>query len=118
MLDLAVDRGAGLANWVAAEARFTTCMVDQIVPALGPGDLETVARLHGRSDAAPVLDEPYRQWVIEDDFVDGARPDLAAAGAELVEDVRPCETMKLRMHNGARSALAYLGRLAGRATVD
>jgi fructuronate reductase len=63
------------------------------------------------------MHEPFRQWVVEDDFVDGARPDLAAAGVELVADVTPFEHMKLRCLNGTHSALAYLGYLAGHETI-
>jgi fructuronate reductase len=46
-----------------------------------------------------------------------ARPDLAAAGVEMVDDVTPYEHMKLRMLNGTHSSLAYLGYLAGRETI-
>lgn len=56
--------------------------------------------------------EPFRQWVIEDNFVAG-RPEWEKAGAELVADVIPFEEMKLRMLNGSHSFLAYLGYLAG-----
>lgn len=56
--------------------------------------------------------EPFRQWVIEDNFVAG-RPEWEKAGAELVSDVLPYEEMKLRMLNGSHSFLAYLGYLAG-----
>jgi fructuronate reductase len=66
----------------------------------------------GAHDAAPVVAEPYIQWVIEDRFA-GARPRWEDAGAELVADVAPFETMKLRLLNGSHSTLAYLGYLAG-----
>ena len=36
---------------------------------------------------------------------------LAAAGVELVTDVKPFELMKLRLLNASHSALAYLGVL-------
>jgi hypothetical protein len=117
VLDLARAVDAGLADWIAAEGRFPSSMVDRIVPATTPADIERVERLTGRHDAAPVLHEPFRQWVVEDDFVDGARPDLGAVGVELVEDVTPYEHMKLRMLNGTHSALAYLGYLAGHETI-
>jgi fructuronate reductase len=39
------------------------------------------------------------------------------AGAQLVGDVAPFELMKLRLLNGAHSALAYLGALSGHATM-
>ncbi|MGY6632523.1 MAG: mannitol dehydrogenase family protein [Alkalilacustris sp.] len=117
VLDLAARIDPVLAEWIAAHGRFPSSMVDRIVPAIGEADIARVAALTGRHDAAPVLHEPFRQWVIEDDFVQGARPDLAAAGAQLVADVTPFEHMKLRMLNGTHSALAYLGYLAGHETI-
>src|SRR5690606_14448544 len=39
----------------------------------------------------------------------GPRPRWDEAGAAVVRDVHPYETAKLRMLNGAHSALAYLG---------
>ena len=92
-------------------------MVDRITPATTADDIARRASHSGRHDGAPVLVEPFSQWAIEDDFVNGARPDLAAAGAEMVADVTPHEHMKLRMLNGTHSALAYTGYLAGHATI-
>ena len=60
--------------------------------------------------------KPYTQWVIEDHFA-GARPAWERAGALLVDDVEPYETAKLRLLNGAHSAIAYLGFLCGHAHV-
>jgi fructuronate reductase len=59
-----------------------------------------------------VVGEPFRQWVIEDRFA-GARPAWDAAGAQFVDDVAPYELMKMRVLNGAQSALCGLGALAG-----
>jgi len=87
------------------------------VPATKPEEIERVAALTGRLDLSPVMHEPFRQWVVEDHFVGGARPDLGAVGVQLVRDVRPFELMKLRMLNGTHSALAYLGYLAGYETI-
>jgi fructuronate reductase len=117
VLALAREIDPALAEWIGEEGRFPATMVDRIVPATKPEDIETVARLTGWVDAAPVVHEPFRQWVIEDDFVDGAQPDWAAAGAQIVADVTPFEHMKLRMLNGTHSALAYLGYLAGHETI-
>ncbi len=117
ILDLARRIDPALADWIAEQGRFPATMVDRIVPATQSADIDRVAALTGRHDAAPVLHEPFRQWVIEDDFVAGDRPDLAAAGAQMVADVTPYEHMKLRMLNGTHSALAYLGYLAGHQTV-
>ncbi len=116
VLEFARALDAGLAEWIAAEGRFPATMVDRIVPATKPEDHARVAAL-GFDDAAPVVHEPFRQWVVEDDFVDAARPDFAAAGVQMVADVAPFELMKLRMLNGTHSALAYLGYLAGFETI-
>ena len=117
VLDLARQIDPALANWIADKGRFPSTMVDRIVPATKPEDLARVAALTGFHDAAPVLHEPFRQWVVEDDFVGGARPDLAAVGVQMVADVTAFEHMKLRMLNGTHSSLAYLGYLAGHETI-
>ncbi len=87
-------------------------MVDRIVPAVTADTLDKIEQLTGVRDPAGVACEPFRQWVIEDNFVAG-RPQWEKAGAELVTDVVPFEEMKLRMLNGSHSFLAYLGYLAG-----
>ncbi len=116
-LDFAHRLEPALADWIASEARFPSTMVDRIVPATTADTIATVQRLTGQTDAAPVQHEPFRQWVIEDDFVDSQRPDLAGVGVELVRDVTPYEHMKLRMLNGTHSSLAYLGYLSGHETI-
>ncbi|TKA96059.1 mannitol dehydrogenase family protein [Cereibacter changlensis] len=116
VLDLARRIDPALADWIEAEGRFPSTMVDRIVPATKPED---IARLQaqGIEDNLPVMHEPFSQWVVEDDFVGGERPDLGAVGVQLVEDVTPFEHMKLRMLNGTHSSLAYLGYLAGHETI-
>ncbi len=101
-----------LADWIAAEVAFPSCMVDRITPARTETTLADAARLTGHDDAAAIETEPFTQWVIEDRFPAG-RPDWEAGGALFVEDVAPYEQMKLRMLNGAHSMLAYSGFLAG-----
>ncbi|WP_421413486.1 mannitol dehydrogenase family protein [Serratia plymuthica] len=110
---LAQRQDAGLADWVRQNVRFPSTMVDRIVPAVTPETQRQLqALLGGVSDTVGVACEPFRQWVIEDDFPQG-RPEWERAGAELVGDVLPYEEMKLRMLNGSHSFLAYLGYLAG-----
>ena len=107
-----------LQRWIAENARFPCTMVDRITPATTQDDIARIAALTGCYDAAPVVHEPFAQWVIEDSFVADARPDWTAAGAELVPDVAFHEEMKLRMLNGAHSALAYTGYLTGYETIS
>lgn len=103
---------AGLPDWIAAQAAFPATMVDRIVPSATADDRADVAAMLGMRDLGAVVAEPFTQWVIEDSFA-AARPAWEKAGAQLVSDVAPYEKVKLRMLNGAHSALAYLGGLAG-----
>ncbi|RZM05539.1 MAG: mannitol dehydrogenase family protein, partial [Sphingomonas sp.] len=105
-----------LCRWVEAECTFPATMVDRIVPAVTAADLDRVEATSGLRDEGAIVTEPFRQWVIEDRFA-GPRPRWEVAGAQLVPDVGPYEAAKLRMLNGAHSALAYLGLLAGHAYV-
>ena len=102
----------GLADWIAADVAFPSTMVDRIVPATTPDDIAALAQRLGVEDRAMVKTEPFTQWVIEDRF-SGVRPDFAGLGAQLTEAVAPWEDAKLRLLNGAHSAIAYLGGLTG-----
>src|SRR5690606_8301856 len=102
------SRSAGLAAWFAAECACPATMVDRIVPATTPADLDALEQRLGLRDEGAVFTERFSQWVIEDRFA-GPRPGWEKVGAQLVGDVAPYETAKLRMLNGAHSALAYLG---------
>ena len=106
-----------LANWIDAHCSFPNSMVDRIVPRTTPADVAAISAALGAHDAWPVLGEPFFDWAVEDDFVAG-RPDWSVAGARFVDDAAPWERLKLRMVNGAHSSIAYLGLLAGWATVD
>jgi fructuronate reductase len=106
-----------LAAWIEHNVPFPSSMIDRIVPAQTPGDVALVEQLTGLHDAAPVMHEPFRQWVLEDRFVDGVRPHWERAGVQFVSDVAPFERAKLRMLNGSHSGLAYLGYLAGHETI-
>ncbi len=113
VMALAQEIDPEIADWLEHEGRFPSTMIDRIVPATKPEDIARVTKLTGSLDRAPVIHEPFRQWVVEDDFVGGQRPDLGAVGVQMVDDVTAFEHMKLRMLNGTHSALAYLGYLAG-----
>lgn len=104
------------ADWVRRNVTFPATMVDRIVPASTPDILAAARAALGVPDLAAVVAEPYRQWVIEDDFP-GGRPAWDRAGAVLTYDVGTWERLKLRTLNGVHSALAYLGALAGCETI-
>jgi mannitol 2-dehydrogenase len=103
---------SGLADWIESKVSFPNSMVDRITPVTTEADRDQLSHEFGVEDEWPVVCEPFRQWVIEDRFGDG-RPDWAAVGAQLVEDVEPFELMKLRLLNASHQAMCYLGYLAG-----
>jgi fructuronate reductase len=109
-------RGDRLASWVEEHVAFPCSMVDRIVPSTTDADRAEAAAILGLGDEALVVAEPFRQWVVQDRFVAG-RPAWEKAGADLVDDVRPYELLKLRMLNGTHSLLAYLGALRGYDTI-
>lgn len=109
------DRDAVL-DWLSTSVAFPSTIVDRIVPAMSTEDQETASAALGLRDAVPVVGEPYRQWVLEDRFA-APRPPWELDGALFVPDLTPYQVRKLRLLNGAHSALAYLGAAAGHDTV-
>ena len=112
MHDFAAAAEPSMRAWIDDHVSFPSSMVDRIVPATTDADISATALLLGAHDAAPVMTEPFSQWVIEDNFA-GPRPAWDEAGAQFVKDVALFELMKLRLLNAAHSAMAYLGYLAG-----
>ncbi|NIC08123.1 mannitol dehydrogenase family protein [Billgrantia bachuensis] len=109
VVELAACGNTELAAWIEREVAFPCSMVDRIVPAMTETDSARLAEL-GIDDPNAVVGEAFSQWVVEDDFPLG-RPAWEDEGVEMVADVAPFETMKLRMLNGSHSLLAYLGAL-------
>ncbi|MCE2476123.1 MAG: mannitol dehydrogenase family protein [Alphaproteobacteria bacterium] len=112
VLGLAALVSGDLRDWIAANVAFPNSMVDCITTATSERERELVADRFGLHDAAPVACEPFRQWVIEDDFPQG-RPMLERVGVQFVDDVTPYETMKLRILNAGHAAIAYPSALLG-----
>ncbi|GAA1895479.1 mannitol dehydrogenase family protein [Streptomyces durmitorensis] len=106
-----------LQAYLAASVSTPSTMVDRIVPATTDEHRALAARCFGVRDTVPVVAEPYRLWVLEDDFR-ASRPAWEEAGAVFTSDVAPYELMKLRLLNGAHSLLAYFGLLRGLARMD
>ncbi|MGL6211634.1 MAG: mannitol dehydrogenase family protein [Paracoccaceae bacterium] len=98
-----------LADWVLAEVAFPNGMVDRITPATGPRERELAASF-GLDDPVPVTCEPFRQWVVEDNFPAG-RPALEKVGVTFTPHVHAFEAMKIRILNGGHAIIAYPGGL-------
>jgi fructuronate reductase len=105
-----------LSRFISENISFPCTMVDRITPATTDDDRIAITKQFGIKDAWPVVCEPFRQWVIEDNFSNG-RPSWENVGALLVDDVHPFELMKLRCLNGAHSTLAYLSVISDIETI-
>lgn len=99
-------------NWLEQNGAFPNSMVDRITPATTDEHRALVREVFGIDDAWPVMTEPFRQWVIEDHFVQG-RPAWEQVGAQFTSDVLPYEKMKIRLLNASHQAICYVGMLQG-----
>jgi mannitol 2-dehydrogenase len=111
------ERSDVLAEWVEASVTFPTSMVDRITPQTTDADRDWLRDEIGIDDGWPVVSEPFRQWVLEDDFAAG-RPRYEDAGALFTQRVHDWELYKLRMLNATHSNMAYLMAIAGVVYVD
>ncbi len=87
-------------------------MVDRITPVTATADREWLLDALGVEDRWPVVAEPFRQWVMEDDFSAG-RPPWEDVGALFTDRIHDWELYKLRLLNAGHSCMAYLSALAG-----
>ena len=110
-------RDPALAEWIEARVTFPSSMVDRITPETSPALRDELERRSGAADRWPVVTEPFRQWIVEDDFCAG-RPPLDLVGVQFVRDVAPYKVVKARVLNGGHCALGHLGTLAGHRTTD
>lgn len=97
---------------IAAPITYPNSMVDRITPATTDALRREVLQATNWADQVPVETETFSEWVVEDAFA-GPRPDWHKVGVQIVKDAAPFELRKLRLLNGAHSALAYAGTLAG-----
>jgi len=105
-----------LGAWIEENVSFVTTMVDRITPATTDDDRVAASGLTGRLDDAPVVTEPYSEWVLSGEFPAG-RPGWDIAGARFVDNIVPFEERKLWLLNGGHSLLAYAGSARGHRTI-
>jgi tagaturonate reductase len=108
-------------DWLARRVRFCSSLVDRITTG-APAERERAAleaRL-GYADALLTVAEPYSFWAIEGD-PDALRAAFAIDGSPenvvFAPDIGMYAERKLRLLNGAHTALAPLALLAGARTV-
>jgi fructuronate reductase len=116
VLALASAVDPALAQWIERTVSFVSTMVDRITPAATAADRAIALAATGLPDQAPVVTEPFSEWVLSGDFPAG-RPAWESVGARFVDDIAPYERRKLWLLNAAHSLLAYRGLAAGHGTI-
>lgn len=107
---------ADLAAWIGENVSFVSTMVDRITPGTTDADRATARELTGYDDAAPVVTEPFSEWILSGAFPAG-RPEWDRVGARFVDDIEPYERRKLWLLNAGHTLLAAVGLPRGHETV-
>ncbi|CAM5527998.1 mannitol dehydrogenase family protein [Eoetvoesiella caeni] len=106
----------GLLQYFLDQYACPCSLVDRAVLACTAADIAATESLLGLHDAAPVVAEPFSQWIIQDWFSAG-RPKWENTGAMLVPHVAPFEKAQEVMLDAGRFALAHLAAVAGYKTL-
>ncbi len=104
-------------SWVKENINFPNTMVDRITPATSQKDIEELETKYNLHDICGVHCEDFKTWVIEDIDIPEIQM-FSKVGALIVDSVLPYELMKIRLLNGAHSALSYPSYLLGHRDVD
>ncbi len=107
-------------HWITTHTTFCNTLVDRIVPGFPKVTIDEIQRQVGYTDNLVVTAEPFHLWVIEgDEKVSHAFPaDQAGLDVKFVADQSPYRTRKVRILNGAHTALVPLAYLHGLRTVQ
>lgn len=106
-------------QWLKEQCTFHNTLVDRIVPGYPAAEREAYERELGYTDALMVSAEHFFLWVIEgDDKLKKQLPfELTDYDVKIVEDLQPYRTRKVRILNGAHTAMVPFSLLYGNETV-
>lgn len=109
----------GFKNWVSEHVHFCNTLVDRIVPGFPKETVANIQERIGFDDQLVVMAEPFHLWVIEAPPSVQAKLPFEEAGLKVkfVPDITPYRTRKVRILNGAHTALVPVAYLKGFRTV-
>lgn len=109
----------GFSEWIERANAFCNTLVDRIVPGFPKDKVAELEEAAGYRDSLIVTAEPYHLFVI--DGPDWLKKELplheAGLNAVFVDDVAPYRVRKVRILNGAHTAMTPVAYLAGLDTV-
>lgn len=111
--------GDDFKNWLENACTFHNTLVDRIVPGYPRNEIEEYNSKIDYEDNLIVTAEPFFLWVIEgDEKLKAKLPfDKTNLDVKIVSDMQPYRTRKVRILNGAHTALVPFSILYGNETV-
>ncbi|HLU93409.1 MAG TPA: tagaturonate reductase [Membranihabitans sp.] len=114
------DLDTGFEKWILENNYFYNTLVDRIVSGFPEGRAEELRKRTGYEDALMVAGEYYHSWIISGHPI--IQSELRFGETDLnvkfVDDLSAYRELKVRVLNGAHTALVPVGYLAGYRTVD
>ncbi len=106
-------------RWLKEDQHYCNTLVDRIVPGVGKDSLEEVQQQIGFQDAMVSQGEPYHLWAIEapDEVRHGLPLDQIGLNVVYTDNLTPYRKSKVRILNGAHTAMVPVGYLYGLETV-
>lgn len=111
---------SGFVEWLEQNNVFCCSLVDRIVPGYPTARMPEITQELGYEDRFVVVSEPFHLWVIQAPSSLAAEWPAAAAGlnVKIVDDMTPYRTRKVRILNGAHTAMTPVAYLYGLDTVS
>lgn len=102
-------------QWIEDSCSFYNTLVDRIVPGFPQEKIKAVEQKIGKPDQLLVMAEPYYLWVIEgaEKLQSEINWKKAGLNVKFVEDLSSYRTRKVRILNGAHTALVPYAYLKG-----
>ncbi|NTW38568.1 MAG: tagaturonate reductase, partial [Cellulomonadaceae bacterium] len=112
---LAAGLGEAFLSWVRESCSFYDTLVDRIVPGFPRDDIDRIQAEIGFADQLVVKGEYFHVWAIGgDERIRELLPlDRAGLNVRFMDDIRPFRSQKVRVLNGAHTALSALGLAVG-----
>ena len=99
--------------WLKTENRFCGTLVDRIVTGFPEAEAESLFAVLGCRDALLDTAEPYHLWVVEGNFENELPLQKGGCNVIWTKDVALYKKMKVRILNGAHTALVFPSLLCG-----
>lgn len=111
---------SGFSVWIETHNHFCNTLVDRIVPGFPRDTIHEVQARLGFEDNMVVMAEPFHLWVIEsgEDLTKKFPASEAGLDVKFVTDQSPYRTRKVRILNGAHTAMVPIAYLRGLRTVS